>query len=552
MPLLVDVTCAGMNDKDDGRFPIMNPLRVGLFGFFALALGGAGVVAKHTFLPAGETLPGLRVDGREATAPGPIIAQRKAEIEARKVRVVHGDDATRVLFETTLGALGVRVDEEATLARAKKQGHEGDLSARAHAAWAAKKGRIDVPLVLAFDADKVVAQLEALKEKEDTSPESARLDLDKRAVIPEKDGVYLDAWAAAARVENMARGNEDTLVVPAVHVKPRVSTEFVRSLEIGSVMGEYETYFGRGGDQKLRGKNIDNAAAKLDGLVLSPGEIVSFNKVVGERSEQNGFQKSWEIFKGEMVEGVGGGTCQVASTYHAAVLFAGLDILERLPHSRPSAYIPMGLDSTVVYPSVDLKVRNPHPFPVVIHTHTEAGKLRIEVLGKEKLANVSFGREVLETVPYTRKIIEEPYLRGHKVVVKQHGIKGYKVRRSRTLAFVDGHRKTESTTDFYPPTTEIYQVPVGFDMALLPDLPVAADEDAASANANNAAGTANASGPQASNTAKREGTTLVSAAPGASDPEAGNKGNIEFVDAPGAHAPTAAQVKPSKSIVMSH
>ena len=104
--------------------------------------------------------------------------------------------------------------------------------------------------------------------------------------------------------------------------------------------------------------------------------MVSFNAIVGDRSEENGFQKSWEIFKGEMVEGVGGGTCQVASTFHAAAFFGGLDVLERLPHSRPSAYIPMGLDSTVVYPIVDLKLRNPHPFPVVVHAKTDGNKLR--------------------------------------------------------------------------------------------------------------------------------------------------------------------------------
>ena len=152
--------------------------------------------------------------------------------------------------------------------------------------------------------------------------------------------------------------------------------------------------------------------------------MISFNTVVGERSESNGFQKSWEIFKGEMIEGVGGGTCQVASTFHAVAFFGGFDLLERLPHSRPSAYIPMGLDSTVVYPGVDLKVRNPHSFPVVVHAKTEGNKLRLELLGKMRPVEVSFGRELVETIAYKRKVVEEPTLSGKKVLVKQHGIKG--------------------------------------------------------------------------------------------------------------------------------
>ena len=218
---------------------------------------------------------------------------------------------------------------------------------------------------------------------------------------------------------------------------PRISSAFLKSLDISTVVAEFETFFSRSGDQKRRGKNIDNAAQKLDGVVISPGELVSFNDVVGERSEANGFEKSWEIFKGEMVEGVGGGTCQVASTFHAATFFGGFDVLERLPHSRPSAYIPMGLDSTVVFPAVDLKVRNPHPFPVVVHASTEGGKLRVELLGKMRPVRVAFGRDVTDTLPYKRKIEEDPALSGNRVIAKQHGIKGYKIKRTRTFTYRD-------------------------------------------------------------------------------------------------------------------
>src|SRR6185503_4092540 len=109
------------------------------------------------------------------------------------------------------------------------------------------------------------------------------------------------------------------------------------------------------------------------------------------------FKMAWEIFKGEMRPGVGGGTCQVASTLHAVAFFGGLEILERLPHSRPSAYIPMGLDATVVYPVVDMKLKNPHPFPVVLHTKVQGNKLRIELLGATKPVRVSFERELVKT-----------------------------------------------------------------------------------------------------------------------------------------------------------
>ncbi len=92
----------------------------------------------------------------------------------------------------------------------------------------------------------------------------------------------------------------------------------------------------------------------MNGLVIDPcGSSSASTRSSASAAEDNGFAKAFEIFKGEYTEGIGGGTCQVASTFHAIAFFGGLEIVQRLPHSRPSAYIPAGLDATVVYPTVD-------------------------------------------------------------------------------------------------------------------------------------------------------------------------------------------------------
>jgi vancomycin resistance protein YoaR len=169
-----------------------------------------------------------------------------------------------------------------------------------------------------------------------------------------------------------------------------------------------------------------------------------------------------------MVEGTGGGTCQVASTLHAIAFFGGLDIVQRLPHSRPSGYIPAGLDATVVYPIVDLKLRNPYSFPVVVHASVSGNKVKMELLGADKPVDVSFGKTVLATTPFVRKVVEDPGLTRPKR--KQKGIEGMELYRSRVLAFHDGRRKVESGRDLYPPTVEIWHVPPGFDESTLPPL----------------------------------------------------------------------------------
>ncbi|HEY1960547.1 MAG TPA: VanW family protein [Polyangiaceae bacterium] len=487
--------------------------RLSILAVLAAGGGSWGLHARSLYFPAGEALPGLRVDGE--TVSGTLraaVAARANALIARRVRVTssRGDD----LGEHTLGELGVTVDVDAAVARAARIGHEGDFLARADAAERARRGEIDVPLEPALDTAPWVQTIAKYKESLDVRPASARLDLDDHKVLPEKPGRYLDAFGAIDALQRAARDPKVAeIVVPFAEVAPRVSSDFVGKLDVHAVLGSYETYFSRSGEQKRRGTNIDVAASKLDGVVLMPGEIVSFNAVVGDRSVENGFEKSWQIYKGEMVEGVGGGTCQVASTLHAAAFFAGLEIVERLPHSRPSGYIPMGLDATVVYPIVDLKLRNPNSFPVVIHAKTSGPKLTIELLGAARTAKVTFARELLETKPYPRKVDEDARVAADKIVVKQHGIQGFKIKRTRTIALADGTRKVETNVDFYPPTTEIYDVPPGFDESTLPPLPGDADATA----------TASATPPPA-------------------------PVNVVFIDAPGAHAPTDAQKAPEKKL----
>jgi vancomycin resistance protein YoaR len=454
--------------------------RIGVIVALAAA-GGAGawatcarwwplVIARDE----GRTLPGLRIDGRAVgrrSGDALAMATERAEaVTARRVRlVVHDGAATRTVLESTLGELGVSVDADAVTARALRLGRTEDLLGRARLADRARRGELDVPLELRVDPSVVVERLDAVKEDLDVPPIPARLDHDRHETVAEVDGRALDADGAAASV---ARAALDPSVVeidlPFVPVAPRVTRASLARVDISKVVASFETYFSRRGDQGPRARNIEVAAAHVDGLVIEPGQSVSFNSIVGPRSEENGFRHAFEIFKGEYVEGLGGGTCQVASTLHAIAFFGGLEILQRLPHSRPSAYIPAGLDATVVYPVVDLKLRNPFAFPVVVHATVNANKIRMELLGADRPATVSFGKTVLSTTPFARKVVEDAGLTKPKR--KQKGIDGMELLRSRVIAYQDGHRKVEIGRDVYPPTNEIWHVPPGFDESQLPPL----------------------------------------------------------------------------------
>jgi vancomycin resistance protein YoaR len=241
--------------------------------------------------------------------------------------------------------------------------------------------------------------------------------------------------------------------------------------------------------ERGRAQNIRRASSQMEGVVLMPGDTVSFNANVGPRSIDNGFAEAQEIYKGEMREGIGGGTCQVAGTLHAAAYLGGIDVVQRSNHSRPSGYIRTGLDATVVYPTVDLKLRNPYDFPIVVHATADKGALKFELLGREKPALVELLTATIGTADYKRKIEEDGGVKDGQMVLKQKGIRGVSVRKTRTIHLPGGNDRVEVSTDVYPPTFEIWRVGHGFDVESLPPLPQdkrAAEGEASGAGATNA------------------------------------------------------------------
>ncbi|HMI86612.1 MAG TPA: VanW family protein [Polyangiaceae bacterium] len=469
---------------------------------------------------------------------------------ARPIDVTLGVSGQRKTF--TLGELGARLDVARTMALVYGVAHGRSLADRLDAARRAASGAIDVPWVVEIDEEVARAALEPLKDATDEPPIAARLDLARGGVVPHVAGRFLDLAGAIERIREAARAHEREIELPRVAVEPRVSSEFISRVDSKKLLARFQTYFSRNGSQSTRAQNIDTAAARLDGVVLLPHELFSFNAAVGPRTVANGFSRGWEIFKGEMVEGIGGGTCQVASTFHAAAFLGGLDIIERLPHSRPSAYITMGLDATVVYPVVDLKIRNPYDFAVVVHSHIEGNTIAFELMGKERPARVVFKREIVATRPFPRKVEEKKGLPRDRVVRKQHGIPGYKIKRTRMIAFGDGTGRKEENVDTYWPTFELYLVAPGVDPEpLLPPPSEGQDESGVAKWAPPADPDDPPPPPVADATpavpppAGPPGASIAAACVGDCPPL-----RPKVLEAPGAHAPRAEQMRAPVKVII--
>lgn len=127
--------------------------------------------------------------------------------------------------------------------------------------------------------------------------------------------------------------------------------------------------------------NLSLASNKINGKVLMPGETFSYNNIVGERTWANGFRNAAIYENGQVVDGLGGGICQVSSTLYQSVLRANLEIVERSNHMFLTSYLGGGLDATVAYGSLDFKFKNNRNYPIKIVSSVGGGYCTVQVYG---------------------------------------------------------------------------------------------------------------------------------------------------------------------------
>lgn len=210
------------------------------------------------------------------------------------------------------------------------------------------------------------------------------------------------------------------------------------------VLGSYETRYNTQRRSRDRVNNVELAARHLDGTVIAPGEVLSFDAVVGPRTRAAGFRDAPVLAGGEHHLGMGGGVCQVASTLHAAALYAGLAIVQQHVHSLPSTYIDPGLDARIADGTSNLEVRNTTAAPVLVRARAVRGVVHVELLGSTTPAQVTISSEI-EAVPAGEQLVIDSTLAPGVRIVDDAGHDGLRVLRTRTI---DG--RTERRAFLYP------------------------------------------------------------------------------------------------------
>jgi vancomycin resistance protein YoaR len=401
----------------------------------------------------------------DARAPA-LALERVRGFVARRFVLDLGDGKRREVYP---GELGAEIDKAHLTELVRAARDQSSAVVRAYLETT-RPAALELPVPVVLNRELALPKLGALKDELDRAPADARLDLERRALAPEVNGRFLDVDATLYAIERALQAGAAGAKVVFVERRAKRTARELAGVAFDEVLGWFETRYDRSEKVAARSFNLRVAASKLDGHVLLPGETFDFNEVVGPRDEANGYKVATVIAEGELVDGIGGGTCQISGTLHGAAFFAGLEIVERYPHTRPSSYIKLGLDATVVYPTITFRMKNTFPFPVVIHQTVKNGVVRAEILGPKRTRTVTLIRRVMEALPYEEIERPDKTLPSGERVLSQRGVAGFKLRRYRILR--DGvHATRERWDDVYPPTQQIVRVGTGevSKSAKLPD-----------------------------------------------------------------------------------
>ncbi|MEN6430945.1 MAG: VanW family protein, partial [Coriobacteriales bacterium] len=245
------------------------------------------------------------------------------------------------------------------------------------------------------------------------------------SIVPSQDGLGLDADALAVTLyETLSSpGQARTVELAMKRVEPAITTDDAKKMGIKERISTYTTDYAA--SNKPRVNNIHLLADALDGTLVPPGGVFSFNETIGPRTAEKGYQEANAIVNGELVPQLGGGVCQVGTTIFNTVFFSGLPVVERHNHSLYISHYPKGRDATVSWGGPDFKFKNDTKTWVLIATSHSSSTVTISLYGTDPGYDVEYKTgDFTNIVKYPVEEIKDPTLPKGTRVVEEKGVNG--------------------------------------------------------------------------------------------------------------------------------
>jgi vancomycin resistance protein YoaR len=254
-----------------------------------------------------------------------------------------------------------------------------------------------------------------------------------------RDGFLINLDMSREQIDTLARtagdGAPRSAKLEGEVTEPERTTQEARDLNITQKVSSFTTEHAC---CQGRVTNIHRFADLMDGVLIEPDEVFSLNGHVGQRTADKGFVAGGAIQRGEYVEEVGGGVSQFATTFFNAAFFGGYEILEHKPHSYYISRYPMGRESTINYPTVDVKIHNNSPYGILVDTSYTGTSITVTFwAGKWVEVESTTGQPHNHTSPKTETRDNPDLEPGTKQVI-QSGGNGFDVVVTRRLRYEDG------------------------------------------------------------------------------------------------------------------
>ena len=254
-------------------------------------------------------------------------------------------------------------------------------------------------------AERKEIDIEKIHKEIYKEPVDASYKTNPRQITKEEDGI--DFALSIDEIKKILKEDKPEYEFELKTVKPKVTVSNLESDAFPDLLGTFTTTYGTA--DTGRNTNIALAAKSINSAVVMPGEVFSYNDLIGECSTRTGYKTSTIYLNGELSTGVGGGICQVSTTLYNAVLRANLEIVQRRNHSLGVTYVPAGHDAMVSIGSSDFKFKNNRNYPVRVVAYVGTGSVTCQIYGLKNSTEYEVKLETKTLEKTDKKLKVETY-----------------------------------------------------------------------------------------------------------------------------------------------
>ena len=402
---------------------------------------------------------GIPVGGLTASEADAALMQHfQPALDERTISFTHeGQEIARLSYRD----LGIRLDFSAAVEAAREYGNKRNLPARI-ARIMGRPHKVTTSPALQFDPAALDAQLKSVTDKIQTPPLNAGFAYEngKITITTEKAGRAVDTQHITGELNRLVSSlSQGIIEMRTTPLLPQFAAEDLRFAV--TQLGTFSTPIAGGEDARVR--NVRRAAERIHNQVLYPGDVFSASAHMGTHLPASGYEAAIVLVRGEPVEDIGGGICQVVTTLYNAVLLAELTVVQRHNHSVRVSYAEYGFDATIAGDYYDLKFKNSTTQPILITSSLGTNGLQVSIYGYETRPpnrTIQFSSQRVDVIPPEpyKEVVDTNLAPGERIVTLESQM-GYRFEVFKYV-YVDGREveRIKVNTSSYRPMQGVVSV----------------------------------------------------------------------------------------------